>query len=238
MGDLAPFAGMARFYDRIYAFKDYRAEADKVAGFIRQSRRSGGSRLLDVACGTGLHLEHLCSKFDCEGLDISEDMLAEARKRLPEIVFTRGNMPDFDLGRRFDAVTNLFSSIGYMTTPEMLERAVANMARHLEPGGVLLVEPWITPEAWLGGMVSVETVDEPELKVVRVARSWNENRMSHVHFRFTVATREAIESFDEFHALRLYTVEEMQAAFRRAGLETSFDEQGISGRGLHIGVRP
>lgn len=233
-----PFAGMARFYDRIYAFKDYRAEAGKVAKLIRQFRRSGGNRLLDVACGTGLHLEHLCGEFDCEGLDISDEMLVEARNRLPGVTFTRGDMLDFDLAQRFDAVVNLFSSIGYMTTPETLDRAVANMARHLEPGGVLLVEPWITPEAWLGGMVSVETADEPELKVVRVARSWNEGRMSHVHFRFTVATREGIESFDEVHALRLYTVEEMQAAFRRAGLETSFDQQGISGRGLHIGVRP
>lgn len=235
---MEPYAGMARYYDRLYSSKDFRAEAAKVAGFARRFGRSGGKRLLDVGCGTGLHLEHLAPGFVCEGLDVSEEMLAEARRRLPGVTLTRGDMGDFDLGRRFDAVVSLFSSIGYMTTPEALDRAVANMARHLVAGGVLLVEPWITPAEWRGTSVGVDTSDEPELKVVRVGRAWNEGRMSYVQFRFTVATRESIESFDEFHGLRLYTVEEMQDSLRRAGLATCFDEPGISGRGLHIGVRP
>ena len=60
-------------------------------------------------------------------------------------------MRSFDLGRRFDAVTCLFSSIGYLLTPEDLEQGIARMAAHVAPGGVLVVEPWFTPDAWRPG---------------------------------------------------------------------------------------
>lgn len=57
-------------------------------------------------------------------------------------------MRSFDLGRRFDAVTCLFRSIGYMPTVEDLSAAVATMARHLVDGGVLVVDGWVRPDAW------------------------------------------------------------------------------------------
>ena len=53
------------------------------------------------------------------------------------------DMTSFDLGRRFDVVTCLFSSIGYVGTAERLDQAIATMAAHLEPGGTLIVEPWL-----------------------------------------------------------------------------------------------
>ena len=55
-------------------------------------------------------------------------------------------MTDFDLATTYDAVTCLFSAIGYVRTVDRMNRAVACMARHVKPGGVLIVEPWITPD--------------------------------------------------------------------------------------------
>jgi hypothetical protein len=49
---------------------------------------------------------------------------------------------------RFDANSCLFSSIGYLLSAADLNTAVANMAEHLNPCGVLIVEPWIHPDAW------------------------------------------------------------------------------------------
>jgi len=69
-------------------------------------------------------------------------MLQLAASRLPGVPLHPGDMRDFDLGERFDVVTCLGSSIAWMTTDADMRRAVANMARHLHPGGVLLIEPW------------------------------------------------------------------------------------------------
>ena len=73
------FSQTAQYYDTIYlAMKDYGAEADKLTAFIRQYSRSTGHRLLDVACGTGLHLAYLKQYFQGKGLDLDEQLLANA----------------------------------------------------------------------------------------------------------------------------------------------------------------
>ena len=139
-----------RCYDLVYASKDYAAESEKLRGFI-EARAPGVKTLLDVACGTGQHLHQLRNHYEVEGLDLSEAQLQIARERIPDGAFRRGDMLNFDLGRRFDVVTCLFSSIGYMRSIDRLNETVANMARHVEPGGLLIVEPWLTPETWRPG---------------------------------------------------------------------------------------
>lgn len=136
------FTKSARFYDAIYSWKDYPAEAQKLRSLIRQ-RNPQARTLLDVACGTGKHLELLREDFEVEGLDLDDDMLAIARERLPGVPLHHGSFSDFELGRTFDVVTCLFSSIGYAQTEANLRLAIAAMARHLSPGGVLIVEPMI-----------------------------------------------------------------------------------------------
>ena len=124
------FSRSARIYDAIYAsIRDYPHEAAELDRLI-QDRRPGARTLLDVACGTGAHLEHLTA-YEVEGLDLDPEMLAVARERLPEVSFHEGDMADFDLGKRFDAVVCLFSSIGYVRTEERLRSAIASMAGHL-----------------------------------------------------------------------------------------------------------
>jgi SAM-dependent methyltransferase len=228
------FARSARIYDAVYSWKDYAGEAARVHELV-QARKPGAATLLDVACGTGTHLAELRGRYRCEGLDLEPELLAVARERLPDVPVHEGDMRDFDLGRRFDVVTCLFGSIGYVLTVEGLEAAVAAMARHLEPGGVLLVEPWLRPEG-VKPHVGAVFVDEPELKIGRVNTIEVEGRISSFDFHFLVGTPESVEHFVEHHELALFTHEEQLAAFRAAGLEVEHDEEGLMGRGLYIGV--
>jgi len=113
------FSETAQYDDTIYlAMKNYGAEADTLTAIIHQYRRSIGNRLLDVACGTGLHLSYLKHQFEVEGLDLDEQLLAIARQRNPEVPLHHTDMADFALGRTFDVVTCLFSAIGYVKTLE------------------------------------------------------------------------------------------------------------------------
>src|SRR5215210_219183 len=141
------FSRSAELYDAIYSFKDYRAEVEKLHALI-QERVPEAATLLDVACGTGKHLELLAANYEVEGLDLDASLLRIARERLPDVPLHEADMTDFDLGRRFDAVVCLFSSIGYVKTRKRLESTAATLASHLAPGGVLVVEPWLLPEAW------------------------------------------------------------------------------------------
>jgi SAM-dependent methyltransferase len=230
------FSRSARLYDAVYAsIRDYPREAAGLDRLIRE-HRPGARTLLDVACGTGAHLEHLAAPYEVEGLDLDPEMLAVARKRLPDATFHEGDMASFDLGKLFDAVVCMFSSIGYVKTEERLGQAVASMARHLEPGGVLVVEPWLSPEAWNDRHVGAVFVDEPELKLARINIAQRDADVSIVDFNYLVGTPDAVEHFTERHELGLFTVEQQLAAFRAAGLEAEHDPEGPMGRGLYVGV--
>jgi SAM-dependent methyltransferase len=229
------FSRSARLYDAVYAsIRDYPREAAELERLIQQ-RRPGARTLLDVACGTGAHLEHLTG-YEVEGLDLDPEMLGVARERLPNVPLHEGDMADFDLGKRFDAVVCMFSSIGYVRTEERLRSAVASMARHLEPGGVLVVEPWLSPEAWVDRHVGAVFVDEPELKIARMNVGEREGNLSIFEFEYLVGTPNGLERFNERHELGLFTVEQYLEAFRAAGLEVDHDPEGPMGRGLYIGL--
>jgi SAM-dependent methyltransferase len=231
------FSRSARIYDAVYAsIRDYPLEAAELDRLI-QEHRPGARTLLDVACGTGAHLEHL-TDYEAEGLDLDPEMLAVARERLPKVSFHEGDMADFDLGKRFDVVVCMFSSIGYVRSEERLRSAIAAMARHLEPGGVLVVEPWLTPEVWVDRHIGAVFVDEPELAIARMNVGQREGNVSIFEFEYLVGTPDGIERFTERHELGLFTVEQQLDAFRSAGLEVEHDTEGPMGRGLYVGVAP
>lgn len=235
------FQRSARYYDTIYRAMglDYAADAERVHRFIQSSLRSGGRRLLDVACGTGRHVEHLREHYDVEGADNSPEMLEIARQRNPGTRFHLGDMATLDLGDTFDAVICLFSSIGYVQTVERLDRTLRAFARHTVPGGVVVVESWMTPDNWHPGYLHALLVDEPDLKVARLSRSLRDGILSIMEMHHLVVTAEGAHSFVERHEMGLFTPEQYRASFERAGLTVTFDpDGGLAGRGVYVGVRP
>jgi ubiquinone/menaquinone biosynthesis C-methylase UbiE len=232
------FTKSAPFYDAIYAAKDYKAEAATVRALIEESMQRPARTLLDVACGTGKHLAELRSWFEVEGIDLNEDLLALARARLPDVRFHVGDMAGFDLSRSFDVVTCLFSAIGSMTNIERLNSAIASMARHVAPGGLLIVEPWWSPGDWrLDCKPHAIFVDQPNVKIARMSISGREGNVAILDFNYLLGTPEGIIAFTEPHRLGLFTTEEQLAAFRAAGLEVRHDPVGLTGRGVFVGRR-
>ncbi|MET9297617.1 class I SAM-dependent methyltransferase [Streptomyces sp. NPDC003077] len=231
----------AGVYDLFYLGrgKDYAAEAADTADLIR-ARRPNAASLLDVACGTGTHLEHFAKEFTrTEGLELSADMLEHARARIPGTPLHQGDMRDFDLGRRFDAVVSMFSSVGYLRTTDELDAALASFARHLEPGGVTVIEPWWFPDTFIDGYVSSDVVRRDGRHVARVSHSVREGNATRMVVHFVVADAEhGARHFSDTHLITLFTRREYEAAFESAGLRVEYLEGGPSGRGLFVGIRP
>ncbi len=210
-------------YDSYISDADYEAGSRRLTSLILKFN-PGARTLLDVGCGSGKYLENLRQTFRCEGLDLSEGFLQIARKRCPDVSIHRGNMIDFDLGRRFDAISCLFLAIAYVRTVENLNKAVASMSRHLNPGGVLFIEPWVYPENFWIGKLTSEYVEEKERKISRMFITRVEGRVSIYDIHYLVGTPTGIEYFIEREELGLFTDEEYLGAFEQAGLKVAYDK--------------
>jgi SAM-dependent methyltransferase len=234
------FTAGAAYYDAIYRArgKDYAAEVSYMQRIIAQFKKSAGNRVLETACGTGRHTEYLVKHFDVTGLDKDQRMLDIARERLPQVFFHAADMRDFQLAEQFDAVICLFSSIGYVRKLQDLRKTIQVMAQHLVPGGIVAIEPWLSPDKFQAGKAFATYVDEPDLKIARMNVNVLRDRMSILHFHYLVCTPAGVTHFTEHHELGLFTEAEYGAAFRDSGLETVFDPPGVISRGLYIGLRP
>jgi SAM-dependent methyltransferase len=227
---LAMYERTANLYDLAYADKDYAGEAAWVRDTIR-ARSPQAKSLLDVACGTGKHLERLQAEFACEGLDLTPEFVEIAGERTGLTVHC-ASMDAFDLDRRFDAVVCLFSSIGYSGD---LNGAVGSMARHLTPDGVLIVEPWLTHDQWVPGHVQVVDHEAGGTRLIRMTRSWIDGDASFLEMHHLVASDSGIEHLVETHRLTLFSLSDYESAFLASNLTFEFDGHGPMGRGALIG---
>jgi SAM-dependent methyltransferase len=234
------FSKSAAYYDEIYNAmgKNYFKETTKVHKLLQKHIRSGGTSLLDVGCGTGHHAGLLKKYYQVAGLDLGPNILSIARKKHPGIRFHQGNMIDFKLKQSFDAIVSLFSSIGYVRTNSGLHKAIKTMAQHLLPGGVMLIEPWFSPNEWHSGGVFTIHVDKPGLKITRMSHGSQKGNISILDFQYLIGTSKGIQHSAEQHQLGLFTKKEYLAAFGAAGLKVIHDPKGLDGRGLYIGIKP
>lgn len=162
------FSRMAAYYDDLYVKPEqYKTEAIKTIALIKTYQQNGGNELLDIACGTGGHMPYWQKDFQVTGLDISPEMLAYAQQKFPDIKFYQANMVDFNIKKEFDAMACLYGSIGFVRTPDKLNKALITFARHMKPGGILCLTPWSTQEEFKPKIVA-DAVKHPDVRLARM----------------------------------------------------------------------
>jgi len=231
------FDQSANIYDAVYAArgKDYAAEAARVVELVREAGISSGGRLLDVACGTGEHLKHLKSQFDVTGVDRSRAMLDVARLKLPGVPLHEQSMTALEFGRTFHIVTCLFSSIGYLDSLEDMRSAIQSMADHLEPDGLLLIEPAITREQLCPPRPFTMTAQHDGIDLTRHETAEVTADALIIRFDYELQrSGEVISRFTEIHPMLLLPRDAYLELGREAGLMVEWDEAGLCGRGLMV----
>jgi SAM-dependent methyltransferase len=226
----------ARWYDAFYTDDDYAWESKRVLELIGE-RTSDLRTLLDVGCGSGRHLEHFAAHARCVGVDIDRAALRLARRRTPPRTrLVVGDLMTLDLGRTFDAVTCLFSVIGFARTRAGLRRAVGALAAHVRPEGVVVVEPWRFSDDPVPGP-TFETAVMGDEHVVRVITETRRGGQTRLDIHYASAGPRGVRTRDEQHWLGLFDREDYADAFERAGLAADLDPVGLTYRGLFVATR-
>jgi len=234
------FDQSARYYDALYReLKDYRQEAAALSRLLKELPPPPARRLLDAGCGTGEHAKWLARDhgYAVDGLDIEPDFVAIARAKQPAGRFVCADMADFDLGRQYDAVLCLFSSIAYARDRARLEAAFACFARHLVPGGWLLLEPWVAPEEWRPGQIdALEAVDPRDgARIRRTREGFTEAETSVLRIEYRVQRPGGrCETLRETHRLGLFSDDDLKRALAASGLELAIVDREPGDRRLWL----
>ena len=233
------FNELAQYYDLIYSWKDYQKEADKIKSLIKKHKKSDGHDLLEVACGTGKHLPYLKDSFSILATDLNKAMLSIARKNIPDVTFKQADMVKLDLGKKFDVILCLFSSIGYVKTYPNLTKTIKNFAQHLKVGGVVIIEPWFTETIYMTGLPSMTTYDGEGIKIARLCVSQKRGILSVMDMHYLIAEKnQKMKHFVERHELAMFDVDRVLSIMKEQGITGMFLKQGLmKDRGLYIGVK-
>jgi SAM-dependent methyltransferase len=105
---------------------------------------AGDGPVLELGVGTGRVAVPLAERgLDVHGLDPSQGMLARLRRKSDRVELHEGLMDDFDLGLEFSLVYVVASTIFAPLTQDEQVVTFRNVARHLPPGGLFLVQAYV-----------------------------------------------------------------------------------------------
>jgi hypothetical protein len=125
-----------------------------------------------------------------------------------------------------------------MRDTDELAAAVGRMAAHLNPGGVLVIEPWYFPDAFVPGYVAASHTQDDGKTVIRISHSVRHDRNVSMTVHYLYGTAAGVGHFEDLHLMHLYTRAEYESAFRSGRCDVSY-LTGIAGFpcGLFVGRR-
>lgn len=148
MSSPSQYTSLAAVYDKLNNNISYTQWADYIESqFDAFANKKRVLSILDLACGTGAMTIELAKRgYDMTGIDLSEDMLAVARKKCDNerfrhnVLLTAQNMTNFELYGTVDATICCLDSLNYLTSVTALENAFRNVYTFLEPDGLFIFD--------------------------------------------------------------------------------------------------
>jgi len=101
---------------------------------------------------------------------------------------------------------------------------------------LLIVEPWFSRETFDAGRAYATFVNQPHLKIARMNIGAIEGGVSVITFHYLIGTPDGIEYFTETHRMGLFSRDEYLGALRQNGMDVVYDPEGLTGRGLYVGI--
>ena len=204
-------------YLELYPHRDEEEAARAVALYGERTGLPAGSRVLDLACGAGRHLQRLrAAGLRATGIDLSAPLLRAARTR-PGLAGTlvRADMRALPFAdASFDGLVNFFTSFGYFLTPEEDVAVLGEIRRVLRADAPFLMD--YLNAAWVIDRLDPESVGEINGTPVRQTR-WVEG--DQVFKRIEIAGRGGQPPEVYHERVRLYPPETLWQLLRENGLD-------------------
>jgi len=218
------YTGFAEVYDTFMDNIPYEEWCEYLTGLLRKYGVSDGL-VLDLGCGTGSLTELLAGRgYDMIGVDNSGDMLEIAMEKREQsgydILYLCQDMREFELYGTVRAVVSICDCMNYITEPEDLVTVFKLVNNYLDPGGIFLFDlnTEYKYEEVMGDCTIAE--DREESSFIWDNQYDPEERIN--IYDLSIFVREEgdlYRKYQETHYQRAYSLEEIRAALKEAGME-------------------
>ena len=219
---MAIFGNYSRYYDLLYRDKDYIGEAKFIHQLI-QNHAPQAKSILELGCGTGNHAMLLAKEgYSVHGIDLSEEMLQQARDRLSNLptnlasnlTFRQGDIRQVRLNQKFDVILSLFHVISYQTSNEDLQAAFATVKEHLKPNGIFIFDCWYGPAVLSESpTVRVKRLENEEIQITRIAEPeiYPNDNLVDVNYQVFIKDKKSgsVDELQETHRMRYLFQQEL-----------------------------
>lgn len=197
-------------YLELYSHRD-EDEARVQVDFFRRQCGPLSRPVLDLACGTGRHLQELqVAGYVAIGCDLSYTLLLTGEREYGAMPVARADMRQLPFCNGvFGALVNFFTSFGYFSTEEENLQVVREMARVLEVGAPLLFD-YLNVHRELARLVQREVRETP-MGPVQIER-WFDPSDRSFNKRMTIGEKRYLER------VRGYDLDEISEMFRKCNL--------------------
>lgn len=225
---VTPYTILARIYDDLMDDVDYEIWADFIDAIIQQ-HHPGAVSILELACGTGSMAISL-DELECYHIlatDQSEEMLDIGRRKKQQhnadVRFERMDFQDIHTTETFDIVVCVFDSVNYILNEEALVHFLNGIQQVLGPNGLFIFD-FTTPRNSIQA-ISMLNNEEGYSGQYRYFRKSSYEPRKQLHYnnfsieRLAADHEQVIETFNEEHVQRIYSLAEMQSIIDRSEME-------------------
>ncbi|MBN6186110.1 class I SAM-dependent methyltransferase [Aneurinibacillus sp. BA2021] len=202
-------------YSTLYQHRDEASARQEVDNLLSRLPLPKSGRVLDFCCGDGRHSRALARHgYEVVGFDLSDYLLAEARKKTQEenITYYRYDMRDIPFESEFDVLFNLFTSFGYFEEDTENEKVLQRMSQALKPAGHLVID-YLNPLYIEEHLVPESTRDLEGKHIVERRKIEDGFVIKEINITEGKTTRQF------FERVRLYQRADMEAMLQRAGID-------------------
>ena len=225
------FIKYANYYDLIYKDKDYLGEAIYLDKLLKKTRPKV-KKILELGCGTGKHAQILQKYgYKITGIEQSPQMAKKAKKNLDKFIL--GDIRNFKINEKFDAVLSLFHVISYITDTKELTALFSNVANHLNKKGLFIFDLWYSPCVNRHQPeIRIKKVKNNEIEIFRIAEPENISNLNQVKIKYSIFVKslktKKIDMFEEVHEMRHFSIPEIAALGEQNGFKLLFAEEFLT----------
>ena len=213
------FNSYGKYYDIIYADKDYEKESDFLEQTFRKHSKNMPKAIIDVGCGTGGHAIPLAKRgYEITGIDASETMInlakEKARKAGVKADFYRIDVSRLQLDKKFDACISMFAVISYLTDNKSISSSLSNIRNHIKKDSLFIFDFWYGPAVLsILPSIKIKKVEKGGIKVIRFAEPYLDtlHQICRINYYLLACKgRTILEEVEEEHAMRFFFPEEIK----------------------------